>query len=62
MRDLVAKSPIRMGRNAAPSYSLIDSQSLKTTDKAKDKGINGGKKSKAASVTSSLILKVTFCM
>lgn len=44
MRDLVAKSRIRMGRNASPSYSLIDSQSAKTTGKAKDKGIDGGKK------------------
>ena len=44
MRDLVEKSRIRMGRYADPSYSLIDSQSTKTTDKAEEKGIDGGKK------------------
>ena len=32
-----------MGRNEDLSYSLIDSQSIKTTGKAIDKGIDGGK-------------------
>ena len=45
MQILVEKSRVNMGRNAEPSYSLIDSQSVKTTSKAKDKGIDGGKKS-----------------
>ena len=44
MRDLVTQSRVRMGREADPSYSLIDSQSVKTTDKAKERGIDGGKK------------------
>jgi transposase len=44
MRGLVEKSRIHMGRNPEPSYSLIDSQSIKTTDKAEDRGIDGGKK------------------
>jgi putative transposase len=44
MRDLVEKSRIKMGRKSDPSYSLIDSQSVKTTDKAKERGIDGGKK------------------
>lgn len=44
MRDLVVKSRMNIGRNFNPSYSLIDSQSVKTTGKAKDKGIDGGKK------------------
>ena len=44
MRDLVEKSRIKAGRNPHPSYSLIDSQSVKTTDKAKERGIDGGKK------------------
>jgi len=48
MRDLVEKSRIRMGRTPDPSYSLIDSQSVKTTGKAKEKGIDGGKKDKRA--------------
>ena len=46
MRDLVKKSRVKMGRNEDPSYSLIDSQSVKTTSKAIDKGIDGGKKGK----------------
>jgi len=45
MMDLVKKSRIKMGRNSNPSYSLIDSQSVKTTDKAHERGIDGGKKS-----------------
>lgn len=45
MQALVEKSRVHMGRNPKPSYSLIDSQSVKTTSKAKDKGIDGGKKS-----------------
>jgi transposase len=44
MKDLVEKSRTKMGRNAEPSYSLIDSQSVKTTDKAVGRGIDGGKK------------------
>ena len=46
MHGLVQKSRISMGRNPNPSYSIIDSQSVKTTDKAKERGIDGGKKSK----------------
>jgi putative transposase len=46
MADLVKKSRIKMGRNPDPSYSLIDSQSVKTTDKAVERGIDGGKKGK----------------
>lgn len=45
MHALVEKSRIKKGRNANPSYSLIDSQSTKTTDKAVGRGIDGGKKS-----------------
>ena len=48
MKDLVAQSRFKMGRNTLPSYSLIDSQSVKTTGKAKDKGIDGGKKGQRA--------------
>ena len=46
MKDLVQKSRLKMGRNPDPTYSLIDSQSVKTTDKAVDRGIDGGKKDK----------------
>jgi len=51
LRALVEKSRISMGRNPNPSYSLIDSQSVKTTGKAKDKGIDGGKKGKRPQAT-----------
>lgn len=44
MQELVEKSRIHMGRAATPSYSLIDSQSVKTTGASKDRGIDGGKK------------------
>lgn len=46
MNDLVKKSRIQAGRKPAPTYGLIDSQSVKTTNKAADKGIDGGKKGK----------------
>ncbi len=44
MNDLVKKSRVKGGRNPDPSYSLIDSQSVKTTGASKDRGIDGGKK------------------
>ena len=44
MDGLVEKSRLKMGRKAQPSYSLIDSQSVKTTGNAMDRGIDGGKK------------------
>ena len=46
MNDLVKKSRINMGRKPDPTYSLIDSQSVKTTYAAKSRGIDGGKKGK----------------
>lgn len=46
MRDLVEKSRMTMGRTSNPSYSLIDSQSVKTTSAAEKRGIDGGKKGK----------------
>ena len=46
MNSLVEKSRLKMGRNPNPSYALIDSQSVKTTDAAEDRGIDGGKKDK----------------
>jgi putative transposase len=53
MKMLIEKDRVAMGRKAQPSYSLIDwlrrpsgSQSVKTTDKAVARGIDGGKKVK----------------
>ena len=48
MRELVKKSRLKMGRKSDPSYSLIDSQSVKTTDCAHNRGIDGGKKGQRA--------------
>ena len=44
MKDLVEKSRIKLGRGKDPTYSLIDSQSVKTTGNAAERGIDGGKK------------------
>jgi len=51
MRFLVKESRVRMGRNPDPSYSLIDSQSIKTTNKSEARGIDGGKKNKRSQET-----------
>ena len=44
MGDLVKKSRVQMGRDPDPTYGLIDSQSVKTTDRSQERGIDGGKK------------------
>ena len=46
MQDLVKKGRVQAGRNPDPTYALIDSQSVKTTNKAEARGIDGGKKGK----------------
>lgn len=40
------KARVKQGRNALPSYGIIDSQSVKTTSHNEDRGIDGGKKNK----------------
>ncbi len=49
---LVEKVRVAAGRTAAPSYAIIDSQSVKTVSAAEERGIDGGKKQKDASGTS----------
>ena len=46
MDDLVKQTRVKAGRTATPSYSIIDSQSVKTTSASEDRGIDGGKKRK----------------
>ncbi|WP_202149440.1 transposase [Candidatus Sarmatiella mevalonica] len=44
MRDLMDKGRIAQGRNPNPSYSFIDSQSVKTTSAFEKRGIDGKKR------------------
>jgi putative transposase len=48
LQRLVSKSRIAQGRTPEPTFSLIDSQSVKTTGAANNRGIDGGKKDKRA--------------
>jgi putative transposase len=43
---LVKKTRIAKGKNAAPTYALIDSQSVKTVSASQQRGFDGGKKRK----------------
>lgn len=45
MSDMVAISREQAGRSPEPTYSLIDSQSVKTVADSEEIGIDGGKKS-----------------
>lgn len=45
-RILVKKTREAKGKNAAPTYALIDSQSAKTTSASENRGYDGGKKRK----------------
>jgi len=49
---LVERVRTDAGRNAGPSYAIIDSQSVKTTSAAEERGIDGGKNKKGANGTS----------
>jgi putative transposase len=50
LRSLVERIRVIGGRNAEPSYALIDSQSVKTVYASAECGFDGGKKLKAESV------------
>lgn len=52
MQSLVAETRVNAGRSENPSYVLIDSQSVKTTADAHNRGYDGGKKRKGASAIS----------
>jgi putative transposase len=43
MDDLVKKVRVKAERSEAPTYSIIDSQSVKTTSASEERGIDGGK-------------------
>lgn len=47
---LVRNTREQTGRTSEPSYGIIDSQSVKTTGSAQERGIDGGKKQKDTSV------------
>ena len=49
---LVKKTRVAAGKNIAPSFCLIDSQSVKTVYSADARGFDGGKILKAENVTS----------
>ena len=49
---LVERVRTDAGRNAGPSYAIIDSQSVKTTSAAEERGIDGRKKQKDPNGTS----------
>ena len=49
---LVEKIRLDAGKNANPSYALIDSQSVKTVADSEERGIDGGKKQKEENGTS----------
>lgn len=46
--DMVEKTRVQAGRNAAPTYGIVDSQSVKTTSAAEERGIDDGKKSEGS--------------
>jgi transposase len=47
---LVRESRIALGRKPDPTYSLIDSRSVKTTGPSEERDYGGGKKRKAANI------------
>ena len=51
MDTLVKETREKAGREASPSYGIIDSQSVKTVAASEERGIDGGKKRKAENGT-----------
>ncbi len=52
LQHLVKRTREDAGRKPAPSYAIIDSQSVKTVASSEERGIDGGKKRKGESGTS----------
>lgn len=48
---IVQKARLAAGRNATPSYGIVDSQSIKTIYASEERGIDGGKKRKGENAT-----------
>jgi len=46
LQAVVEKSRVKAGKKAAPTYGIIDSQSVKTIYASDERGIDGGKKRK----------------
>lgn len=62
MRFLVKETRIQAGRNAEPSYALIDSQSVKTAYRSDKKGYDVGKNKRSkASYCNGYYGKYTCC-
>jgi putative transposase len=59
LRDMLRT---RMGRHPQPSAAIIDAQTVKTTEKGGSMAMTGSKNSMAASVISSLIRRVSWCV
>ena len=53
LNALVRNTREKAGRKAAPSYGIIDSQSVKTAGRAENKGIDGGKNERSKTAYSS---------
>ncbi len=48
LKVIVAETRENSGKNPSPSYSITDSQTVKTTGPAMQRGIDGGKKNKGS--------------
>jgi len=52
LQATVEKTRLQAGRSTSPSYGIVDSQSVKTVYASEERGIDGGKKRKAANAIS----------